>query len=131
MSYSMPVNWKALLKDAQWFEFDHNGSRYRAANYKLDGGTFIAIHKFVGIDKCQAGNGWAGQAWCLTNDSVDGWPSKIEAENIINASLSNAKLEEPTATPPTEEIPNVRTTPSQDNVVDGIPLPPPGERRYN
>ena len=121
MSSEKRVDWKSLLQSADWKTFTHNDTQYRAASYNLDGGDFVAIHKFVGSQNCPETEGWAGYQWCVSRNDYSGWPSKELAQKII----AEPKIEQPA--PIAEPMLQV---PPQNIVIDGVPIPPPGERRY-
>lgn len=122
--YDTPVDWKSLLKDADWHEFEHSGGKYRATPYKLDGGDFIAVHKFVGIEECPIGHGWAGYQWCLANDKHANWPGKEIAQNAID---EKGNIQEPL--PQSQPIES-KIVPDRNLIINGIPIAPDGERRY-
>jgi hypothetical protein len=123
--YEKPVDWKSVLQGAIWSEFEYSGGKYRATPYELDGGSFIAIHKFVGLKDCPDTNGWAGYQWCVAKGKEGNWPTKEIAQKAIDQ--EDNKQDTVEAPPAVEQI---RSVPSQNTTIDGIPIAPPGERRY-
>jgi len=121
MSYSHPVDWRALLQDADWKEFDYANCKYRVVSYNLDGGEFLAIHKYIGSNNCAKTDGWAGRQWCAANNQDANWPTNEIAQKVLAESSEQTSV-------PLEEPP--RIMPDQNKTISGVPLPPPGERRY-
>lgn len=98
-------NWDKILASVDWKEFESHGDIYRTGKYNLDGDIYTAIEKKV--ESAPTEDGWVGFRWCEQNNMISNWPTKQQAEAILNGK-------------PISEVESVPTTPKTNPIRDRI-----------
>jgi hypothetical protein len=116
-------NWDDIVKNIEWTEFEYSGNRFRCGLYTLDNNLIMGIHVYLG-DRSPDPSGWAGMAWCNTNNIKLEWPSNDMIEQILKENNDTREPDEP----PTPEQP---VRPARNIKISGnVPVPPASAKRF-
>lgn len=79
---AMEPDWEKIFAEVDWHEFEHNGSKYRAGQYVMDGKPSVACQKYVG-EASPHPSGWIGYRLHSKNYPNELWPDDAVIGKVL------------------------------------------------